>query len=62
MVDHGGGCVLALPRTFLTQGVAGQLGCAELSPSVAGVEAAGFSVPVAGVIVVVYNGLVLLTV
>ena len=62
VVYHGGGCMLALPRTFLTQRVAAQLGLAQLPPSIGGVEAAGFTVTVAGIVIVVDHALVLIAV
>ena len=62
MVNHDGGGVLAMPCAFLTHGVATQLGRSQLSPSAGCVEAACFSVSVVDVIVVVNDGLVLLTI
>ena len=62
MVYHGGGSVLAMPCAFLTHGVAAQFGSSQPSPSAGCVEAACFFVPVAGIVVVVNDGLVLITV
>ena len=51
-----------LSGALFTQWIPTQLRCSQLSPSVGGVEATGLSVPVAGIVFVVNDRLVLLTI
>ena len=62
MVNHFRWCMPTLSGALFAQWITTEFRCPQLSPPIGRIEPAGISVPVAGIVFVVYHRLVLLTV